>query len=467
MNHDYLSTTHLPRAGIWSPPSVENWIAGRRAAYAPSVQRLPLKQLESWAFQGDPRCITHRSGRFFAVEGLSVKSDFGPVKSWEQPVIRQPEVGILGILTRVNRGVRHFLMHAKGEPGLVNWVQLAPSVQVTESNYSRVHGGLHTLFLDYFTKPEHGRVLVDQLQIEMGCRFLHKMNRNMVLEIDDDLELPDHFCWLAMGEIKNLLRQSNQVNADARSVLSCIPFVTRDASPDFAAPVSEFARHLLASALDRTGGRHTQEELQEWLAEFRNRYPINLQRRPIDQLRGWECDELEIRHESGSFFSVIGAEVRAPHREVPRWHQPLFKQASCSLHGFLLQRICGIMHFLVQACLAPGNRRIFELGPTVLTSEYGAQSSDGLDSRTRFVDVFREAPREWIRYDAIQSEEGGRFYHCQNRCIILELPPDTSLSASATHRWMTLRQIQNFIALGEFSMEARSLIACLDLGESA
>ena len=80
-----------------------------------------------------------------------------------------------------------------------------------------------------------------------------------------------------------------------------------------------------------------------------------------------------------------------------------------------------------------------------------------------FLDLFDDPPAEWVRYSAVQSEEGGRFYHYQNRYMILELPQGLAVEPSETHRWMTLGQIQSLLPHGYFNIEARNLLACLDL----
>jgi oxidase EvaA len=80
-----------------------------------------------------------------------------------------------------------------------------------------------------------------------------------------------------------------------------------------------------------------------------------------------------------------------------------------------------------------------------------------------YLDLFQDPPAEWIRYAAIQSEEGGRFFHYQNRYMILEVPEDMELPGSPAHRWMTLGQIQELLPHGYFNIEARNLLACLDL----
>jgi len=80
--------------------------------------------------------------------------------------------------------------------------------------------------LEYFNGEKEVYVLVDQLQSEQGARFLHKRNRNIIVEINEDEEISvkDGFIWVSLGQIKELLRYPNVVNMDSRTVISCIKF---------------------------------------------------------------------------------------------------------------------------------------------------------------------------------------------------------------------------------------------------
>ena len=69
-------------------------------------------------------------------------------KNWDQPIIVQKEIGILGILKKNNK----YLLQAKFEPGNINKIQISPTVQATKSNYTQVHGGKKVPFLNYFLK---------------------------------------------------------------------------------------------------------------------------------------------------------------------------------------------------------------------------------------------------------------------------------------------------------------------------
>ena len=128
---------------------VSAWLGSRRTAHVFQVDRIPFADLDAWSFAPETGNLKHRSGRFFTVEGLHVAVEDGPVPEWEQPIISQPEIGVLGILAKKFDGVLHFLMHAKMEPGNPNLLQLSPTVQATRSNYTRQHRGAGVQFIEY------------------------------------------------------------------------------------------------------------------------------------------------------------------------------------------------------------------------------------------------------------------------------------------------------------------------------
>ncbi len=417
-----------------------------------TVEPIPFAEMDHWYFADNPHRLAHRSGRFFAVEGLRVQTTFGMVPCWDQPIINQPEIGILGILSKVFDGVRYFLMQGKIEPGNVNLVQLSPTVQATRSNYQRVHQGKQTLYLDYFTQPQRAARLIDQLQTEQGARFLRKRNRNMIIDVTEEVPVHDHFCWLTLGQIKRLLAYDNLVNMDARSVLSCIPVAAM--TPLFDDEVSE----------DDARACYSMDEILSWITELKTAVELAVERIPLNQVRDWSETATEIRHDEGRHFSVIAVSVQAEHREVVSWTQPLLKHRGRGVIGFLSQTINGVRHVLVRASVEPGNFDTVDLGPTVVFS--GSHDAVLSGDAARFLDLFINASPEQVRYSAVQSEEGGRFYHFQNRYMIVDLPPDAPFDVPEHFMWITLAQLQSLARHGYVNIEARSLLACLPLREN-
>jgi oxidase EvaA len=156
---------------------VSEWIAERRDAVEVSCRPVPWSELREWKQVGGR--IVHRAGGFFSVAGLAARM---PAVEVSQPIIVQPEVGILGFAVRRRGAAREILLQAKAEPGNLRGVQVGPTVQATESNCKRVHGGRPTPYLELFTRPLPGSRVADSLQSEQGTRFLGKYNRNAMVD---------------------------------------------------------------------------------------------------------------------------------------------------------------------------------------------------------------------------------------------------------------------------------------------
>ncbi|MGA8112195.1 MAG: NDP-hexose 2,3-dehydratase family protein [Actinocatenispora sp.] len=447
--------THSARqtAGL-STAECLDWLARRRRAHNFQVRQIPFAELTGWGFDGSGDLV-HDSGRFFSLAGLRATRDSGP--SATQPIIVQPEVGILGILVKEFDGVLHCLMQAKMEPGNSNVVQLSPTVQATRSNYTRIHRGGTTPYLEYFVAPRAGRVLSDALQTEQGSWFLHKRNRNIVVETDDDVEVLDDFRWLTVGQVYALLRLENVVNMDARTVLAGMPF-----APLPVTEVRDPFGDALNASLDPVGpARHTMTAVASWLTEHKATHELVQQRIPLREVTGWHRDADRIARPDGREFSVIAVDVRAGSREVTTWSQPLLAPSAYGLMAFLVARIDGVLHVLLQARAGAGTFDLIEASPTVqCTPEDHADQPPEL--RPRYLDLVLDAEESRIRYDTLLSEEGGRFHHALNRYRIVEVDAEFAGDEPDEYRWVTVRQLMGLVRAGNcLNVEARSLLACL------
>ena len=437
------------------------------------VEEIPFSQLNNWYFELETKNLRHSSGKFFSIEGINVTTNFGHKKKWEQPIIIQPEIGILGIITKVFDGIRYFLMQAKMEPGNVNIVQLSPTVQATKSNYTKVHNGKLPKYLEYFNDFSKSKILVDQLQTEQGGRFLKKRNRNIVVEVLDDIKVDDDFIWLTLRQIKTLLRTDNLVNMDSRSVLGTIPIIQVENDNDFTSSsdysycrntiegLNPFAVEILESAVsgDRSSMSFTQAI--SWITEMKTKYELHVTRIPLCNTLSWSFTDSEIKHDSGSYFSVVAVKVHAFNREVINWTQPLLKELSIGLIGYLVKRINGVLHFLVQAKVEPGSFDIIDLSPTVSCSDYLRVIKSA--EKPLFLEYFENPATENILLSTIQSEEGGRFFHFQNRNMIIKIDDNDLHDLPDNYKWLTLSQLMKLTRFGLLNVESRSLISSITL----
>ena len=417
------------------------------------AERIPLRDLDRWGVDPRTGSIQHDTGKFFTIQGLDVHLPDGPVPRWHQPIIDQPEIGILGILLKEFDGVLHCLMQLKAEPGNHNGLQVSPTVQATRSNYMRVHGGHPTPYLDYFRNRDAHRVVVDVRQSEQGSWFLRKRNRNMAIETTGPVEVLDGFHWLTIAQLNELLATDDVINMDARSVLACLP-VPAGAGPE---PGGQRDWH-------RPGGRsrrsslHSTDELLSWISERRASTDVSVDRIPLGRMSGWTHDGTAITHVTSRFFDVIGIRVEAGGREVGRWDQPMIAARGTGLVAFLVTHLDGVLHVLVNARVEPGFVDVAELAPTVqcIPDNYGSQLRSNWPP---FLDHVLRADRGRIRFDAVQSEEGGRFYHTRTRHLIVET--DEPLR-HPDFRWVTPEQLGRLIRHSHYlNVQTRSLLACL------
>lgn len=449
-----LLTTENP---INSTEKLRAWIEQRNREVQVNVKLIPFREMDGW-YVDEEGSLRHNSGRFFTIQGIHVDTDYGDVHNWDQPIINQPEIGYLGILTKEINGTLYFLMQAKIEPGNVNCVQISPTLQATKSNYTQVHKGKKPAYLDYFVNVKPENVLLDQLQSEQGARFLRKRNRNIIIKVDEDIEVLPDFRWMTLGQIKEFMHHDNMVNMDTRTVLSGIEYI------DFITPLtnlsnlSDFGRDLLKSARTQEG-IHTMPQILSWLSGLKSRYDLFVSNKPIDKLEGWHRSETEIANNDNKYFRIIGVRVSISNREVTSWCQPLVQPMQQGLCAFVIKKINGVLHFLVQAKLECGNFDVMELAPTVqcLTGNI-----DDYPERPDFVDYVLNAKKDQILYDTLQSEEGGRFFKEQNRNMIIEADDDFSLEVSDRFIWMTLHQINNFLKFNNYlNIQARSILSAL------
>ena len=437
---------------------LKEWILQRNREVEVRIDRILFSEMKMWQRASDGS-LHHVSGRFFSIQGIDVATDYGNISNWRQPIINQPEVGYLGILTKEIDGILYCLMQAKIEPGNVNSVQISPTLQATKSNYSRVHTGKAPRYLEYFVNAKPENIILDQLQSEQGARFLRKRNRNIIIKVTENIELHPDFRWMTLRQIKELMHCDNLVNMDTRTVLSGLKISDYMTPLDSLNGMSKFGKEMLLSSTTNHEYRSTIDQLS-WLTNLKSKYDLRTTTCAVNNMPGWNSTDFEIAREDGKYFKIIGVNVTISNREVATWCQPLVQPMQDGLCAFIVKKIDGIYHFLIQAKLECGNFDILELAPTVqcLTGAVGKEAHEKPD----FSDYVVNASKEQLIVDALQSEEGGRFYHEQNRNLIVEADESFPLNLPPRFTWMTLSQIYEFLRFNNYlNIQARSLISAI------
>lgn len=465
---DFLVSA-MSHGNFQTTDQILSWMKSQNEEVVSNIMQIPISELRGWSYRDDR--IRHNSGKFFSIDGIHIRTNYRNTPEWDQPIINQPEIGFLGFIVKKFNGVLHFLLQAKIEPGNLNIVQLSPTLQATRSNYTRVHGGKAPTYLEYFNGEKDVLILVDQLQSEQGARFLHKRNRNIIVEVgeDEELEVKEGYIWASLGQIKELLRYPNVVNMDSRTVISCINFGS----------YSEHSLRLL-DAVKRMNGIHSSKpdsflysvlsgdnhlnELQDiiqWITSLKFKYELDVIPIGISKMQNWIYDGNTIHHESGKYFDVMGCRVEIGNREVVSWDQPMVRSAQEGLMGFIVKKINGIYHFLVQAKLESGNFDIVEMAPTVqcLTGNYRKGKNE---YTIPYLEQILNAPKDKIWYSSYQSEEGGRFFQEQNLNIIVEVGEEFPIEVEENYCWLTLNQMLSFVTYNNYlNIAARSLLSAI------
>lgn len=440
-------------SGVTALGDVRTQLDERTAAQRMRVNRIAFSELRGWRFAPDTQDLVHDSGGFFSVEGLHVQMPQGVVPEWSQPILHQPETAILGVLAKEFDGVLHFLMQAKAEPGNRRGVQISPTVQATRSNYTQVHKGRAVPYVEYFRQADGKSVVVDVRLSEQGTWFYRKRNRNIVVEVppDEEVESRPGYYWLTLGQLHSLLAEDDLVNMDARSVLACLPYSSLD--PEDSA---------LAGGSRPLGSVHDMESVLKWLNRVRAEKEGRARLVPLGEVDGWCRLPDRISHESGRFFDIVAVEVEAHGREIASWTQPLLAPRGTGVAAFLLRYIDDVPHVLVQARTEPGYVDVAELGPSVQFNPSNHLVLPPSAAQPLVKEVL-EAPAERIRFDALLSEEGGRFHHALNRYLIVEADPAAATPEPESHRWIAVHQLIELMRhAGYVNVEARTLVAALN-----
>jgi len=202
---------------------VIDWFNKKREESDMIVEEIGINDLDKWTVDKNSGNITHDSGGFFEVIGVKVSNTFDREvgkKGWTQPMIGKNPGGILGILMKRINGIPHYLLQAKAEPGNIGKLQLSPTLQATTSNLLKAHGGIRPKFSEYFDEPKNAKIIYAKWQSEDGGRFHLKSNYNMIVEVDEDLNIPDSFIWVTLYQIKQLLKIENFVGPHIRGIIS-------------------------------------------------------------------------------------------------------------------------------------------------------------------------------------------------------------------------------------------------------
>lgn len=437
---------------------IKAWILSKNQNLKVQISKIELEPDGFWYYDEGRGVIANRSNSFFQIGGFEKSYPDGT--AFEQPMILQNEIGYLGIICKEINGVIHFLMQAKIEPGNVNKVQISPTIQATKSNFTQKHNGKKPAYIDFFINASYKNVLADQIQSEQSSRFYHKRNRNIIVFTEEEVEvLPSH-CWMTLGQLKQLMKEDNLVNMDTRTVLSCIPYSLEQ--PESMKKCEEkFKDKALFKSIYPENPQNRLPEIYRYINDYKMFDESTLRQRPLYSLKDWEMKGGELICKKEHPFKIIFCDIAIEGREVKRWTQPLLEAQGMALFGLLTCVKDGVRMFLANAKAEIGCFDGMELGPTVQMEP--TDKEDVLNPAQKLL-LDKARNKSGVLYDVVLSEEGGRFYHEQNRNLIVEIPYDELPEPSKGMFWLDYRTLNQLIQVNNcVNIQLRNLLSLLEV----
>ena len=256
---------------------------------------------------------------------------------------------------------------------------------------------------------------------------------------------------------------------DSRTVISCIKFGSYsehslkllDKVKSITGIQSQKPDSFLYSVLSADNHIHDLQDIIQWITALKFKYELSVSPIGISHMQEWNFDGNVIYHDDNKYFDVIGVRVEIGNREVVSWDQPMVRSAQEGLMAFVVKKVNGIYHFLVQAKLESGNFDVIEMAPTVqcLTGNYRKGKNE---YTIPYLDTVLGAPKDKIWYSSYQSEEGGRFFQEQNLNVIVEVGDEFPIEVGENYCWLTLNQMLSFVTYNNYlNIAARSLLSAI------
>jgi oxidase EvaA len=405
------------------------------------VKKKSISSLNKWIY--DKNYIYHISKKFFQIQGFRINSNFYKTRNWDQPLIVQKELGILGIIKIKKNNEYKYLLQIKMEPGNINKCQLSPTVQATRSNFTKVHNGKDIPYLEFFFNNKKLKKIFKIKQTEQGLRYYNKKNYNILLYDTKKIikKLPN-FYWINKKELKYLISKNNIINMDALSVFSCTINKKKDDIPII-----------------------KMHKIFNFINKKKKKYFTLAKQISLYKLKNWTLKKDTIINNKKNYFKIIGLSIRNNSREINRWEQPIIAQENLAFAGFITKIFNQTLHYLVSFEIKPGLKSSY-LSCTVRTSDFvNYQKNYDLNNFKKNIinENFINKKNGKILYKTIQSDEGGRFYKSQICYSVFQLFDNYNLKISENYIWISHNQMINLIKNKYFDIEARILFACFNL----
>lgn len=209
------------------------------------------------------------------------------------------------------------------------------------------------------------------------------------------------------------------------------------------------------------GNVHSTEELLGWIQTLNQNTHVSINECNINDGTFWFYDDYngEVLNRKRSFFSIKGMRRFEDGEFVGE--QPIIIQPEIGYLGIICKKINGVLNFLMQAKIEPGNVNCVQISPTIQATKSNFTRAHGGKLPTYF-ELFEHSEKYQVIYDQIQSEQATRFYKKRNRNMIMIVNEEFAIYPN--FRWMTLGQIKKFMEIDNLvNMDTRTVLSGIPL----
>lgn len=225
--------------------------------------------------------------------------------------------------------------------------------------------------------------------------------------------------------------------------------------------MKDVIRKIIKSWANTDGNVTTMQEILDWVERLNSEAEVSISQCEVNDNSFWFYDDYvgEIHNRKRSFFSITGIQRYENNKLVAE--QPIIIQPEIGYLGIICKEIDGVMNFLMQAKIEPGNVNVIQISPTIQATKSNYTRRHG-GVLPNYFDYFYNSSRYTVIYDQIQSEQAGRFYKKRNRNIIMLL--DEDIEVLPNYKWMTLGQIKQLMKIDNLvNMDTRTVLSGIPL----
>lgn len=200
---------------------IQKWLGHYRSKVAYSATRIHLSDLMGWHRQQYK--LDRIDGSGHEVIGVRVDAVGREVDFWDQLMVKPKAEGLVVLAVRECEGVLQALFRACIEPGIRDFVEIGPSVQVSggdQPSDQMQNQLVHALAPDS-GKISRGQILYDNFQSDEGGRFFQSAVRYVI--VNCDISPPsEEYRWCDVKTLISIARMGKLLNIQARDAMACL-----------------------------------------------------------------------------------------------------------------------------------------------------------------------------------------------------------------------------------------------------